>query len=373
MESSTKINTPGSTKHAPMGVSIKNLSKVFVSKKGDFLAVNNVSIEVKPGQLVTLLGPSGCGKTTILRMLSGFTIPTDGTIHLGGEDMTSVPPNRRDVGMMFQSYALFPHLSVYENVAYGLRVKKISKTELENRVDSILKMMHISEFRDRIPEQLSGGQQQRVALARAIVTEPKILLFDEPLSNLDAKMREYMRDEIRKLQQRLGITSVYVTHDQVEAMAISDMVIIMNKGIIEQTGNPLDIYVRPNNKFVADFMGKANFTNGKVVSKVGEKIVVETLGRKIPLNPNETFQVNTDDIVACMIRPEFLKVDQEGSYSGKVRRVTYLGTHVEYEVEIAGETLVMIDTEVLKNGIFNLEDNIPLTIDENSMRLLPHE
>lgn len=359
--------------HTPIGVSIKNLSKVFLAQKGDFLAVNNVSLEVEPGQLVTLLGPSGCGKTTILRMLSGFTIPTQGSVFMGGEDMTNVPPNRRDVGMMFQSYALFPHLSVYENVAYGLRVKKIPKAELEERVENILQMMQISDFRDRIPEQLSGGQQQRVALARAIVTEPKILLFDEPLSNLDAKMREYMRDEIRKLQQRLGITSVYVTHDQEEAMAISDKVVIMNKGIIEQTGNPLDIYVRPNNKFVADFMGKANFASGKVIAQEGENFVLETLGQKVTVSPNETFSVQIGDTVACMIRPEFLKVNSNGAFSGKVRRATYLGTHVEYEVEIAGEVLIMIDTELLTNGVFKVDDSIPLSIDENSIRLLPQD
>lgn len=361
------------TMHAPIGVSIKNLSKMFVSQKGEFLAVNNVSLEVEPGQLVTLLGPSGCGKTTILRMLSGFTVPTEGSIHMGGEEMTNVPPNKRDVGMMFQSYALFPHLSVYENVAYGLKVKKISRKELEDRVDNILAMMHITEFKDRIPEQLSGGQQQRVALARAIVTEPKILLFDEPLSNLDAKMREYMRDEIRKLQKRLGITSIYVTHDQVEAMAISDMVVIMNKGIIEQTGNPLDIYVKPNNKFVADFMGKANFTAGKIMGEDNGKIIVDTMGRKIPLNANETFKVSAGDNVLCMIRPEFLKVDKEGSYQGKVCRVTYLGTHVEYEVKIAEEKLVMIDTQVLKNGIYSVDDTIALSIDEKNMRILPND
>lgn len=374
MKETTQKETVGNAaKHAPIGVSIKNLTKVFTAKKGDFLAVNNVSLEVKPGQLVTLLGPSGCGKTTILRMLSGFTIPTDGTIEMGEEDMTNVPPNRRDVGMMFQSYALFPHLTVYENVAYGLRVKKLPKAELEMRVENILQMMQISDFRDRIPEKLSGGQQQRVALARAIVTEPKILLFDEPLSNLDAKMREYMRDEIRKLQQRLGITSVYVTHDQVEAMAISDMVVIMNKGIIEQTGNPFDIYARPNNKFVADFMGKANFTNGTVLGMEGERVLVETMGRKIPLNPNETFQVSKGDTVACMIRPEFLRVQKDGGYTGKVVRVTYLGAHVEYDVEIGSEKLTMIDTEVRQNGIYAMNEAIPLAIDEENIRLLRQE
>ena len=356
----------------PVGVKIENISKLFTAKKGDFLAVNNVSLNIEPGKLITLLGPSGCGKTTMLRMISGFTMPTKGKIYIGDKDVTVLPPNKRDVGMMFQSYALFPHMTVAENVAYGLKIKKTPQQEMEERVNNMLEMMRISDFRDRIPERLSGGQQQRVALARAIITEPQVLLFDEPLSNLDAKMREYMRDEIRKLQQRLGITSIYVTHDQVEAMAISDLIVIMNKGIIEQTGSPLEIYVHPNNKFVADFMGKANFVEGKVTRISGDKVTVDCMGSNMTLNKNPVMSCGIGDIVACMIRPEFLSIDNNGKYSGIVKRSTYLGTHVEYEVEIAGNTLVMIDNQVLDNGIHNVSETIILSLREQNVGLLPN-
>ena len=356
----------------PVGVKIENISKLFTAKKGDFLAVNNVSLNIEPGKLITLLGPSGCGKTTMLRMISGFTMPTKGKIYIGDKDVTVLPPNKRDVGMMFQSYALFPHMTVAENVAYGLKIKKTPQQEMEERVNNMLEMMRISDFRDRIPERLSGGQQQRVALARAIITEPQVLLFDEPLSNLDAKMREYMRDEIRKLQQRLGITSIYVTHDQVEAMAISDLIVIMNKGIIEQTGSPLEIYVHPNNKFVADFMGKANFVEGKVTGISGDKVTVDCMGSNMTLNKNPVMSCGIGDIVACMIRPEFLSIDNNGEYSGIVKRSTYLGTHVEYEVEIAGNTLVMIDNQVLDNGIHNVSETIKLSLREQNVGLLPN-
>ena len=356
----------------PVGVKIENISKLFTAKKGDFLAVNNVSLNVEPGKLITLLGPSGCGKTTMLRMISGFTMPTQGKIYIGDRDVTELPPNKRDVGMMFQSYALFPHMTVAENVAYGLKIKKIPPKETEERVNNMLEMMRISDFKERIPEKLSGGQQQRVALARAIITEPQVLLFDEPLSNLDAKMREYMRDEIRKLQQRLGITSIYVTHDQTEAMAISDLIVIMNKGIIEQTGSPLDIYVHPNNKFVADFMGKANFVESKINRISGNQVTVDCLGKDLTLNKNPIMDCKVGDTVACMIRPEFLSINSNGMYAGLVRRSTYLGTHVEYEIEIAGTTLIMIDNQVLDNGIHNVGETLNLSLREKNVGLLPN-
>ena len=217
-----------------VSVELKDLVKVFPAygTQGDFTAVNHVSLTAEPGEMVTLLGPSGCGKTTILRMVSGFEIPTSGQVLIGGKNVSTLPPNKRNVGMMFQSYALFPHLNVFENVAYGLRIKHRPEKEIRERVKQVLELMQIESFEQRMPNQLSGGQQQRVALARAVVTEPSVLLFDEPLSNLDAKLREYMRDELRKIQQRVGITSIYVTHDQSEAMAISDKVVVMRSGEI---------------------------------------------------------------------------------------------------------------------------------------------
>ncbi len=355
-----------------IGVKISNLSKAFLSpdKKSETIAVDHVNLEIEPGTLVTLLGPSGCGKTSILRMLAGFTSPTQGNIYLGGVDMTKTPPNKRDVGMMFQSYALFPHLSVFENVAYGLRVKHLPKEEINNRVNAVLELMRIYEFQDRIPEQLSGGQQQRVALARAIVTEPKILLFDEPLSNLDAKMREYMREELRKIQKNLSITSIYVTHDQVEAMAISDKVVIMNHGKIEQIGTPNDIYVHPSNKFVADFMGKADFIEGTVLSADEKTVIVDAMGYHIPVN-----KFNADDIkpgmnVTVMVRPEFIRINKDGFYEGTVQRATFFGQFMEYDVKIADKVLLLNDFNFIENGYYRVGDQVNLTMNSNHLQIL---
>ncbi len=355
-----------------IGVSIKNLSKVFLSpdKKSQTIAVDHINLEIRPGTLVTLLGPSGCGKTTILRMLAGFTSPTQGSIYLGGIDMTNTPPNKRDVGMMFQSYALFPHLSVFENVAYGLRVKHLPKKEITDRVTAVLDLMRILEFQDRIPEQLSGGQQQRVALARAIVTEPKILLFDEPLSNLDAKMREYMREELRKIQKKLSITSIYVTHDQVEAMAISDEVVIMNHGRIEQIGTPNDIYVRPANKFVADFMGKANFIEGKVISLDEEYAYVDALNHKIPVSNFDIEKVKPGSEVSIMARPEFIRIQKDGFISGLVQRATFFGQYMEYDVNVDDKILLINDFNFIENGFFDIGEQINLNLSANHLRIL---
>src|SRR5690606_25334858 len=220
---------------------------------------DDVDLEVEKGQLVTLLGPSGCGKTTLLRMIAGFEEPTHGEVWFGERRVDKLAPNARDTAMVFQSYAIFPHLNVYENVAFGLRMKRMPTKALRERVGRVLELVGLTPMAERAPSALSGGQQQRVALARCIVMEPRLLLFDETLSNLDAKLREQMRIEIRDLQQRLGITSVYVTHDQIEAMSMSDLVVVMNAGRVEQVGPPEEIYARPRSRFVADFIGKANF------------------------------------------------------------------------------------------------------------------
>ena len=358
-----------------VGIRIENLSKVFIDKdkKGRTVAVDNVSLEVAPGELVTLLGPSGCGKTTILRMLAGFTMPTAGTIWFGDEDVTSIPPNKRNVGMMFQSYALFPHLSVFDNIAYGLKVKKLSHAEIIDKVDNVMDMMRISEYAKRIPEQLSGGQQQRVALARAIVNEPRILLFDEPLSNLDAKMREYMREELRKIQQRLGITSVYVTHDQIEAMAISDHVMIMKDGVIEQVGTPSDIYVHPVNTFVANFMGKANFAKGKVLSAGNDTVEIDLFGLPVSVAANHDVDSPAGAAVAVMIRPEFVKLDRNGRWKALIRRATFFGEKMEYEIQISDRLLTISDSEFITNGIYREDDTISISICQKGLRILPYD
>ncbi|MBE9473168.1 MAG: ABC transporter ATP-binding protein, partial [Chloroflexi bacterium] len=237
---------------------LDNLVKTF-GRRGQVRAVNRLSLEIHQGEFVTLLGPSGCGKTTTLRLIAGFEFPTSGRILLDGEVINDLPPNKRPMAMVFQNYALFPHMSVFDNISYGLKVKRQPPDLIRESVEIVMQLMNLVGLGDRMPHQLSGGQQQRVALARALVMQPRVLLFDEPLSNLDAKLRVQMRVEIRRLQQRLGITTVYVTHDQAEAMSLSDRVVVIRDGQIEQVGTPSEIYQQPASLFVADFIGRANF------------------------------------------------------------------------------------------------------------------
>ena len=247
------------------GVRLEHISKIYKDPKTkkDFYAVHDTSLDIEPGSFVTLLGPSGCGKTTTLRMIAGFESPDEGEIYLGGEPINALTPNKRDTAMVFQSYALLPHYNIFDNVAYGLKLRKMDKETIKTKVTNILGLVGLEGMEARMTNQLSGGQQQRVALARALVLEPGVLLFDEPLSNLDAKLRVTMRTEIRRIQQEAGITAVYVTHDQSEAMAISDKIIIMEKGVVAQMGTPQEIYYHPKSEFVADFIGEANFLRGR--------------------------------------------------------------------------------------------------------------
>src|SRR5574344_2893425 len=269
----------------PKGVKLEHITKIYkdYKTKKDFAAVDDVNLDIQPGSFVTLLGPSGCGKTTTLRMIAGFESPDKGEIYLGGEAINELTPNKRDTAMVFQSYALLPHYNVFDNVAYGLNIRKLPKEEIRKKVLAMIELVQLKGMEDRMTNQLSGGQQQRVALARALVVEPSVLLFDEPLSNLDAKLRVSMRTEIRRIQQTVGITAIYVTHDQAEAMAISDQIIIMNKGVVAQIGTPTEIYYQPKNEFVADFIGEVNFLDGKVVEKQKDKIITEVYGVKIPV------------------------------------------------------------------------------------------
>ncbi|MEW5946438.1 MAG: ABC transporter ATP-binding protein, partial [bacterium] len=263
------------------GVELRGVAKEFVDPAGKrVVAAEDVSFVVEKGEMVTLLGPSGCGKTTILRMIGGFEVQTRGDIFINGRNMGIRPPNARDTSMVFQSYALFPHLTIYNNVAYGLRVRRMPRAEVGRRVGAMVKVVGLEGMEDRHPGQLSGGQQQRVALARALVNEPAVLLFDEPLSNLDAKLRVQMRDEIRRIQRKVGITSVYVTHDQEEAVCISDSIVVMNRGRVEQVGAPREIYERPGTRFVAGFFGRVNFVPGVVESVRGDGGVVTLFGRR---------------------------------------------------------------------------------------------
>ncbi|MGL5330938.1 MAG: ABC transporter ATP-binding protein [Peptostreptococcaceae bacterium] len=306
-------------------INLQNIS-VSYDKKNNIL--ENLNLKVKKGELVSLLGPSGCGKTTTLRVVAGFIEPTEGKFLLEDKDYTNIPVHNRNFGLVFQSYALFPHLTVEENVAFGLKMKKMPKNEIKSKVDEILETVDMSHLAKRYPKELSGGQRQRVAIARALVIEPSLLLLDEPLSNLDAKLRLKMRVEIRKLQQKLGITTLFVTHDQEECFSISDKVAVLNKGVIEQFDTPENIYSNPATEFVARFVGFENFMNLKKVSK---NIYVS--------DKNIEFKVDRDkdkDNVVATIRPDDIKIvenDLENTIEGIVEIRTFLGKAYQYDIK----------------------------------------
>lgn len=323
-------------------VKLKNVTKYFKDVK----AVDNVNLEIKKGELFTFLGPSGCGKTTILRMIAGFYYPTEGSIYFDDKDVTYLPANRRNAAMVFQSYALFPHLSVEENVAFGLKVRKVPQKEQKEMVKRALEMVKLAGYEKRRIDQLSGGQQQRVALARALVIKPTILLLDEPLSNLDAKLREETRWEIRKLQKELGITTIYVTHDQSEAMAMSDRIAVMEGGKIQQVGTPEEIYFKPANRFVASFIGKTNFIEA-VIEDFSHDSALVRVGDEIRFWVDSSCRQDgyipyRGDRVMISIRPEAMEiVDRLGKnvVKGRVRLAEFTGVTMEYEVEMGGITL----------------------------------
>ena len=323
----------------PKGVRLDHISKIYKNPKTgkDFYAVHDVELDIKPGSFVTLLGPSGCGKTTTLRMIAGFESPDEGEIYLGGEPINELTPNKRDTAMVFQSYALFPHYNVFDNVAYGLKLRKVPKDEIKERVTKILKLVELSDMEQRMTNQLSGGQQQRVALARALVVEPGVLLFDEPLSNLDAKLRVQMRTEIRRIQQALGITAIYVTHDQSEAMAISDNIILMKNGVIAQMGSPTEIYYHPNSEFVADFIGECNFLPCTVKYREGEDVLAEVYGRPVKVR-SAMDKAGEAEIV---LRPEAIEIADDGQLPCKVELSCFMGSYQNYHVRV-GDTLVKI-------------------------------
>lgn len=342
-------------------VVILNLNKLFDSPDGKgnrVHAVKDVNLRAEAGKLVTLLGPSGCGKTTLLRMIAGFEEPTSGDIMFGDKRMNDVAPNRRDAAMVFQSYAIFPHLTVYENVVFGLRLKGLPAAELKARADRVMELTGLSKMAQRSPNQMSGGQQQRVALARAIVMEPAVLLFDEPLSNLDAKLRETMRVEIRAIQQRLGITALYVTHDQVEAMSISDLIVVMNAGLVEQIGSPVEIYTRPASRFVADFIGKANFVAASVVAP-GE---IEIAGHRYVTGQTDLPAAGAE--VSVVVRPEAVVLTATGGeFRGVVQRVTFLGNVAEYLIAVEGQGEWLVDmSNPGTAGIFPAGERVGLSL-----------
>ena len=294
--------------------------------------IPDLSVQIKNGEFFTLLGPSGCGKTTLLRMIAGFNSIEGGTIAFDSQVINDIPAHKRNIGMVFQSYAVFPHLTVRQNVEYGLKIRKVEKSELKKRVDAVLKSVKIEEYQDRLPERLSGGQQQRVALARAIVIHPQVLLMDEPLSNLDAKLRIEMRSAIREVQKQIGITTVYVTHDQEEALAISDRIAVMKDGIIQQIGSPEEIYARPYNTFVSTFIGHSNLFYGTVKKDSGIAVEFEN-GYKIKMNNLDDSVVDGQKVVVS-VRPEEFSISDNG-LKCKISNSTFLGKYTNYVLDFA--------------------------------------
>ncbi|MBQ7733344.1 MAG: ABC transporter ATP-binding protein [Synergistaceae bacterium] len=355
-------------------VTFENVTKIFKEPQtgNNITAVNGVSFKLEPGELVTLLGPSGCGKSTMLRMLSGFEHPTSGRIMIGEDDVTNTPPNKRDTSMVFQSYGLFPHMNVAENVGYGLKLRKIPGPEITKKVKRFLEMAGLDQMGKRSPSSLSGGQQQRVALARSLIVEPSVLLLDEPLSNLDALLREQMRVEIRRLQKSLGITAMYVTHDRVEAMSLSDRIIVMKAGSIVQTGTPSEIYRNPADRFTAGFIGKVAFIPCTVTEIDSESECHVTVKGRTFCTPRWSEKLKAGDKALVMARPESLSLGEpgEGIEDGVVSANIYLGNSVETWVKTdLGNVLVEIDNPDGKR-IWNEGERVSLSFDPALTKVL---
>jgi iron(III) transport system ATP-binding protein len=350
----------------PASVEFRNVTKRY----GPVTAVDNVSFTIEPGTLVTLLGPSGCGKTTTLRLMAGLEMATEGKILIGGADVTRSSAADRDVSMVFQSYALFPHMSVMENVAYGPTVSGKPKAEARQMAAEKLKLVGLEGFESRMPSELSGGQQQRVAVARALVLEPQVLLFDEPLSNLDAKLRRRVREDIRELQQQLNLTVAYVTHDQQEALAVSDRIIVMSNARIAQNGRPRELYEEPANQFVSEFIGDSNLVTGELLSLDGETARVRLAGLEVSVR-HRGAKAGT---VKVAIRPESLvlsdtRADEAAALRGRIAKAAYLGTHMEYTVESPLGDLFVIDRHVNKPRVTGAEAAIGLS--DHGVTVLP--
>ncbi|GAA0714128.1 ABC transporter ATP-binding protein [Dactylosporangium roseum] len=356
---------------------LEALTKRFPSRTGMVTAVDSVDLDVAPGEFITLLGPSGCGKTTTLRMVAGFEDATGGHIRLDDKVIDTVPPQRRPMAMVFQSYALFPHLSVADNIAYGLRLRHRgrSRGEIDASMRMALTSMNLVGLEDRSPHELSGGQQQRVALARALVVQPKVLLFDEPLSNLDAKLRGVMRAEIRRIQRMFGITSIYVTHDQDEAMSMSDRVVVMNKGLVEQVATPGELYLRPSSVFVADFIGRANFIEVVPEEVTSTSAVVQVLGQRLTVAAHPRVTANSSGAY-LMTRPETLElrpVTDGGTGTGAVLRSTFHGPSIDYEVETIGGTITVTEPGRDPRHALAEGTNVEVTIDPDRAYLLTRD
>ncbi len=386
-----------------VGIRIEGVSKRFAHRvKGEVYAVRDVSLTVQPAEFLILLGPSGCGKTTTLRMIAGFEQPNSGRIFIGEQDVTGLMANQRNIGFVFQNYALFPHLSVFENVAYGLRVQRHSEGDIVRAVSDVLALVGLQGYERQFPNQLSGGEQQRVALARAIVIRPRVLLFDEPLSNLDAKLRVHMRGELRDLQKRLDITAVYVTHDQEEAMAISDRIAVMHQGAIVQEGTAEDLYRRPASEFVAQFIGRTNLLAARVLS-VGENgVELDVAGQRLRLT-EETTRVTPGQTIRLVVRPEGIELrpaapspsplpghptghplggvpggewiqergDSVGGIPGVIVSRTFLGEKAEYQVGVGGDLLHVTSYNPVQREVLSPGQAVTLRLPSHGIQLLP--
>lgn len=357
-------------------INLENVQKTF----GKVIAVDQLNLQIREGEFFTFLGPSGCGKTTTLRMIAGFYYPTKGIVRFGEKDMTRVPPEKRNTGMVFQNYALFPHMTVFENVAFGLKVRKIPTTEIKNRVHDVLEKVRLGTFSNRQVSQLSGGQQQRVALARALVIEPEILLLDEPLSNLDAKLRDEMRTEILRLQRDYHITTIYVTHDQAEALSMSDRIAVFNNGVCHQIGTPFEIYNEPANDFVAQFIGEINFIPFEMDKIKEGKIEVRIFQgnqslsvKRIPFND---VKFSMDEKLILSIRPESIKLstkamEGENVLEGKIESLQFFGSSVEILVKVQDITLKVNLLNPADLSVLKKESLVWLELPADRIRLIP--
>ncbi|MDD3390524.1 MAG: ABC transporter ATP-binding protein [Aminobacteriaceae bacterium] len=355
-----------------VALELKKVSKVFQKDREIVRAVDDVSMTVAPGEMVTFLGPSGCGKTTTLRMVAGFEIPSAGVISIDGQDITNVPVNRRDIGFVFQNYALFPHMSVFENVAYGLRVKGDRGEEVRRKVREGLDLVGLGKAEKRFPNQLSGGEQQRVALARVLVLQPRVLLMDEPLSNLDAKLRIHMRTEIRRIQKHLDVTCLYVTHDQGEALTMSDRIMVMHGGKVEQIGTPLEIYSDPSSLFVADFIGQANILHGDVLEVSGKTLSIALPGITAKVRAVKDASFVKGDQAAVVVRPENLLPAEGEGIAGTILTATFLGGRMEYEVALeGGQTVLSFDPFLPGKRRWTEGENLRLAFDPAVAVALP--
>lgn len=358
-------------------VELQQLSKKFTGNK-DFLAVNNINLQIAAGEFFSLLGPSGCGKTTTLRMIAGFETPTSGEIFIHGEPMSQRLPFHRPVNTVFQNYALFPHLTVAQNVAFGLEMENRPRREIQHRVAEVLAQVQLTGMEKRYPRQLSGGQQQRVALARALIKQPAVLLFDEPLGALDLKLRKEMQLELKRMQQRLGITFVYVTHDQEEALTMSDRIAVMHQGQVLQVGTPIEIYENPTSRFVADFIGETNFLIGRVIKRQLGSVTI-LVDEQLPVCASCDDDIPPDSIVTLVVRPEkalILPENSDESLQGTVEETVYIGTDTRYIVRLTEQSCITVRSQNLHHSDlhkFTPGDTVKVKLPPNSIRILTED